>query len=122
MRFACVLALVACSCKGSDSQSFAEAMAVVCDGASKDPTYFRKHLRTPEVIRFFASLADLNPAERQQRMKAAVLRAGLTSCAGFPDRANDVGTPIPTVPDVGLVELGNDSTVAITTHGIAVEG
>jgi hypothetical protein len=121
MRFACVLALVACSCKGSESQSFAEAMAVVCDGAGKDPTYLHDKLRNPEVIRFFAALGDLNPAERQQRFAAALKRAGLTTCAAFPNRA-EAGTPIPTVPDVGLVELGTDPSVVITTHGIVVDG
>ena len=118
------LAVAAASCgtksSSSEGQSYAEAMKIVCDGAGKDPGYFKANLTNVDVIRFFGSFGDLNPALRARRMHEAIEKAGLTSCPYFDSVATT--TPMPTVPDLGLAPLPEAPALVITPNAIVVEG
>ena len=61
--------MTACASKSSDTQSFVEAMTIVCDSAGKDPAYVGSKLRNPEVIKLVASLDAL---DARSRLDAAV--------------------------------------------------
>jgi biopolymer transport protein ExbD len=107
---------------GMELQAFAEAIMMVCDAKAAGPEYFKSHLLNTEVIRLIESLGDVNPAERVTRMHDAITRAGLTSCPSMEGQSATANLKAPTVPDVGLVELGTNPTTTITTSAIVIEG
>ena len=122
---ACLVIVAACSGKSSapQGQSYAEAMKIVCDGAGKDPAYFKANLTNTEVITFMSAIGDVNPAERAQRMHDAVAKAGLTSCPYFETPGGVTSIPMPTVPpDTGLAQLPEAPALIISQNAIVVEG
>jgi biopolymer transport protein ExbD len=107
---------------GMQLQSFNDAIATICDASAVAPAYFTSHLLNTEVIRLFKSLGDDNPAERATRLRDALTRAGRTSCPAMQGQSSTANLKAPTVPDVGLVELGTNPTTTITSSAIVIEG
>jgi biopolymer transport protein ExbD len=119
------LLCVVCACKGSSSQSFTEAMQLVCDAPSThDASYFKTHLSNPEVIREFAAIGDSSPADRMTRMRAAVAKAGLASCKLLDQMAAVTIEHAPKVAAApGAIDLDDRSPVVIATPtAIVIDG
>jgi biopolymer transport protein ExbD len=110
---------------GMELQSFADAMKTVC-AAPKDgmPEYFKTHLLNTEVVRTFAALGDVNPAERADKLHALIARAGLAECHALDLEVTVTVEAAPTLTDEpGLEKLDPAGPVlTATTTGITVEG
>jgi biopolymer transport protein ExbD len=122
MKLGWLLCLV-CACKGS-GQSFSEGMAILCDAPSThDAAYFKTNLTNAEVIRMFAAIGDSSPSDRVKRMREAVAKAGLTSCAML-DQMAAVTEHAPKVAAApGAIDIDGQSPVVIATPtGIVIDG
>ena len=123
-----VCAVLVCACKGSAKesaagQSFAEGMKLICDAPANDPVYFKTNLKNVDVVKLVGSIGGLAPAERVKRMRDAVAKAGLTSCAFIDAQA---AAPFEHVPKVaaapGASEVGDGPMLIATSTGIVVDG
>ncbi|MEO6775586.1 MAG: hypothetical protein ABI467_21675 [Kofleriaceae bacterium] len=108
---------------GMALQSFTEGMKVMCAGKPDDPAYFKGHLLNRDVIELFEAFAKVAPAERAAKLRAAVARANLGSCALLEKLVAAPAANAPAVTGLGLVELAPHAvSIVATESGVAVEG
>ena len=98
-------------------------MKLLCSASSThDAAYFKSHLLNPDVISMFAAMGDLSPADRMARMREAIAKAGLTSCA-LTEHMSAAPANAPKVTGAGFVELDASAPVVVATqNGIVIEG
>jgi biopolymer transport protein ExbD len=65
-------------------QSFTAAIQLICDApAQADSAYWKANLKNTDAIELFETMGNLGPADRQQRLTAALAKANLTTCRRF---------------------------------------
>ena len=115
-------AVAACSRARPAGQSFTEAMQIICDApAQADASYWKANLKNVEAITMFETIGNLAPADRQQRLTAALAKAELKSCR----RLDTVAFPhAPVVAEApGALDFdGKTPAVTATKTSIAVDG
>ncbi|HET9987259.1 MAG TPA: hypothetical protein VFQ65_02045, partial [Kofleriaceae bacterium] len=108
---------------GMALQSFADGMKVVCAGKPNDAAYFKAHLLNPDVIKLFEALGDVPPAERAAKVRAAVTKANLGSCAFLEKLLAAPAANAPAVTGLGLVELAPRAvSISATDSGVVIDG
>src|ERR1700709_2829660 len=136
MRTLWIVLVCLCACKrhhpvqqavhadaGLALQSFAEGMAALCAGKPNDAAYFKSHLMNPEVITLYEATGELSPAKRAERIRVAVAKANLGSCALLEKMLAAPPANAPTVTGLGLVELAPRAlAISATDTGIVVDG
>jgi biopolymer transport protein ExbD len=135
MRTLWIVLLCLCACKrhhpaqqsvhddaGPALQSFADGMAALCAGKPNDAAYFKSHVMNPEAITLYEAIGDVSPAKRAERIRAAVAKANLGSCALLEKMLAVPAANAPTVTGLGLVELAPHAlAISATDTGIVVD-
>jgi biopolymer transport protein ExbD len=115
-------AVIACTRARPAGQSFTEAIQIICDApAQADAEYWRSNLKNVEAITMFEAMGDLAPADRQQRLTAALAKAGLKSCRRF----DTVAVPHAPVVEEAPGALAYDAAtpaITATRSSIVIDG
>ena len=108
---------------GMALQSYSDGLKVVCAGKPNDAAYFKAHLLNPDVIKLIEAIGDVPPVQRAERIRAAVTKANLGSCALLEKILAAPAANAPAVTGFGLVELAPRAVaVTATESGVVIEG